>query len=159
MSARCATIRFVVSQDWFARLTGFPEDGYASTQSRVVVEGNELISTVSKRRYGIGALSLPPLAELRSRVALPTARRSTVRCLAGDARALHSEPEFEGALFQVASQFNLLEMVSPHVTPEQGVAGYAHDRTQGPARCDRGRCGHHLPQLPRTRRWRHRATS
>ena len=33
----------------------------------------------------------------------------------------------------MASQFNLLEMVAPHVTPEQGVARYAHDPTQGPA--------------------------
>jgi hypothetical protein len=36
-------------------------------------------------------------------------------------------------LFQVASQFNLLEMVSPDVTPERGVTRYQHDRTQGPA--------------------------
>jgi hypothetical protein len=42
-------------------------------------------------------------------------------------------PEYAGALFQVASQFNLLEMVSPEVTPEQGVTRYQHDKTQGPA--------------------------
>ena len=33
----------------------------------------------------------------------------------------------------MASQFNLLEMVSPTVTPEHGVTRYQHDRTQGPA--------------------------
>jgi hypothetical protein len=33
----------------------------------------------------------------------------------------------------VASQFNLLEMVSETVTPEDGVTGYQHDLTQGPA--------------------------
>jgi hypothetical protein len=33
----------------------------------------------------------------------------------------------------VASQFNLLEMVSPTITPEQGVTRYQHDHTQGPA--------------------------
>jgi hypothetical protein len=38
-----------------------------------------------------------------------------------------------GATFQVASQFNLLEMVGPNVNPEDGVAGYAGDCTQGPA--------------------------
>jgi hypothetical protein len=42
-------------------------------------------------------------------------------------------PENAGALFQVASQLNLLEMVSPEVTPEQGVTRYQHDHTQGPA--------------------------
>ncbi|WP_244472785.1 hypothetical protein [Methylobacterium sp. Leaf89] len=46
---------------------------------------------------------------------------------------MHLAPENRGALFQVASQFNMLEMVGPDVTPENGVAGYAHDRTQGPA--------------------------
>ena len=33
----------------------------------------------------------------------------------------------------VASQFNLLEMTSPAVSPEDGVTRYAHDPTQGPA--------------------------
>jgi hypothetical protein len=123
----------MASQDWFERLTGFREDDYASTQRRLVVDGDELHSTGNDNRYGIGNLSLPTLANLRSRVNLPAGQRSTVRCLAGDARALHAQPEFDGALFQVASQFNLLEMTSPHVTPEDGVARYASDPTQGPA--------------------------
>jgi hypothetical protein len=33
----------------------------------------------------------------------------------------------------VASQFNLLEMVGPEVTPERGIGIYEYDRTQGPA--------------------------
>jgi post-segregation antitoxin (ccd killing protein) len=121
------------SQDWFERLTGFREDDYAATQNRLIVDGDALVSTVNDKRYGVGNLSLPTLAELRCRVRPPAGQRSTVGCLVGDARALHSEPEFDGALFQVASQFNLLEMVSPHVTPEDGVARYAGDPTQGPA--------------------------
>jgi hypothetical protein len=51
----------------------------------------------------------------------------------GEARAMHVAPELEGALFQVASQFNLLEMTGPDVTPEAGVTRYVTDRTQGPA--------------------------
>ncbi len=50
-----------------------------------------------------------------------------------DVQALHLLPENAGAVFQVASQFNLLEMVGPSVTPEDGVGGYEFDRTQGPA--------------------------
>jgi hypothetical protein len=38
-----------------------------------------------------------------------------------------------GALFQVASQFNALEMIGPDFTPEDGVTRYQHDHTQGPA--------------------------
>ena len=120
--------------NWFERLTGFTESAdYAATQGRLAVEGDELVSTVNGRRYGIGELSLPTLAELRARVNPARGTRSSVRALVGDARALHSDPDFEGALFQVASQFNLLEMVSQRVTPEQGVSRYAHDHTQGPA--------------------------
>ena len=46
---------------------------------------------------------------------------------------MHQAPEYAGALFQVASQFNALEMTGPHVTPEHGVTRYQHDATQGPA--------------------------
>ncbi|MGI9210965.1 MAG: hypothetical protein ACR2HF_00685 [Methylococcaceae bacterium] len=51
----------------------------------------------------------------------------------GDVQALHVQSHKAGTLFQVASQFNLLEMVSPQVTPESGVGIYQHDKTQGPA--------------------------
>lgn len=50
-----------------------------------------------------------------------------------DVQQLHASPLNQGALFQVASQFNLLEMVSPRVTPEQGIGIYEYDHTQGPA--------------------------
>jgi hypothetical protein len=46
---------------------------------------------------------------------------------------LHRDPANARALFQVASQFNLLEMSAPDVTPEDGVTRYASDLTQGPA--------------------------
>ncbi len=36
-------------------------------------------------------------------------------------------------MFQVASQFNLLEMTSPNVIPEDGVGIYERDFSQGPA--------------------------
>jgi len=97
------------------------------------VEGDELVSTVNGKRYGIGELTLPTLAELRDRVNPARGQRSSARIVIADVQKLHSEPEFAGALFQVASQFNLLEMVSQHVTPEEGVTRYIYDGTQGPA--------------------------
>lgn len=57
----------------------------------------------------------------------------TVREVVADAKALHADPANAGALFQVASQFNLLEMASPDVTPDRGITRYEGDRTQGPA--------------------------
>jgi hypothetical protein len=119
--------------DWFSELTGFREESYERTRSRLEVEGDELVSTVNGARYGIGSLSLPTLAELRDRVEIPQGQRSTVRCVSGEARAMYSDPELEGALFQVASQFNLLEMTDPSMTPEDGVTRYSSDHTQGPA--------------------------
>ena len=121
--------------DWFERLTGFREGSYEDTRSRLEVDGRELRSLVNGRRYGIGELELVSLRSLRVRVAagagLPG--RLKVRNIRGDVRRLHQLPEYAGAQFQVASQFNLLEMVSPDVTPEQGVTRYQDDRTQGPA--------------------------
>ena len=119
--------------DWFEELMGFREEDYPRTQSRLTVEGDQLTSTVNGKRYGIGTLTMPTLEELRDRVEVPAGPRTTVRCVVADVAALHSEPELTGALFQVASQFNLLEMISPNVGPEDGVARYTGDHTQGPA--------------------------
>jgi hypothetical protein len=122
-----------MGDDWFADLTGFREDGYDSTRQRLAIDGDELVSTVNDSRYGIGELEVPTLGDLRSRVQVPMTKRSTVQCVVGEARAMHADPEFEGALIQVASQFNLLEMTGPSVTPEDGVTRYRYDLTQGPA--------------------------
>ena len=123
------------SHDWFERLTGFKESGYEETRSRLEIDGTKLRSRVNGRSYGIGELELPPLEILRDRKARTTNLWGTlkVNAISGDVRHLHQSPAYAGALFQVASQFNLLEMISPNVTPEQGVTGYQTDRTQGPA--------------------------
>jgi hypothetical protein len=125
--------------NWFHRLTGFSESDYRSDRSRLRVEGRHLVSDAHGRRWGIGEFEMPSLAELRQRAASAVdgsaspAGGLSVSAVSGDVRALHAQPEYAGALFQVASQFNMLEMVHPDFTPEDGVAGYEHDRTQGPA--------------------------
>jgi len=53
--------------------------------------------------------------------------------IVGDVRALHADPKNAGSVFQVASQFNCLEMVEPGVRPEDGITRYHSDPTQGPA--------------------------
>ena len=121
---------------WFEKLTGFRELGYAQTQAQFEVIGNRLHSRVNGRSWQVGVLETPSLAELRVRSA--TVREATqgvlrVRNIAADAHQLHTWPEVNGALVQVASQFNLLEMVSPAVSPEHGVTRYQSDATQGPA--------------------------
>jgi len=126
-------------RDWFERLTGFAEQagpaGYAATQAQLEVNGERLRSRVNGREYGIGRLELVSLQALRQRAQAGPAvpGQPGTRVLRGDVRAMHQRPELAGALFQVASQFNLLEMVGPQVTPEHGVGRYAGDPTQGPA--------------------------
>ncbi|MFG1317546.1 hypothetical protein [Xanthobacter autotrophicus] len=119
---------------WFFRLTGFEETGYHETRDRLAVGDGRLQSHVNGRTFGIGTLELVSLGELRQRVDAPSETpRLQVGFVQADARRLHRQRENAGALFQVASQFNLLEMVGYDVTPEHGVAGYEHDPTQGPA--------------------------
>ncbi|KAA0098874.1 hypothetical protein CIW49_13420 [Mycolicibacterium sp. P1-18] len=122
-----------MADDWFTRLTGFPERDYDDTRASLRVEDDQLVSTVSGARHGVGTLSLPTLAQLRTDTTFPRPQRSTIRCFTGEARSMHADPKLHGALFQVASQFNLLEMTSPYVTPEDGVTRYVDDHTQGPA--------------------------
>jgi hypothetical protein len=121
--------------DWFERLTGFRETGYAETRGKLAVDGQQLKSLVNGKSYGIGDLELVSLETLRQRVKSVGGQsgRLKVSIVTGDVREMHRRPEHAGALFQVASQFNLLEMTGPNVTPEDGVTIYQHDHTQGPA--------------------------
>lgn len=121
--------------DWFERITGFKETGYDTTRRQLEVEGTQLRSRVNGKSYSIGELELVSLQALRERLkasgGLPGRLKASI--VKGDVRELHRSPEYSGALFQVASQFNLLEMTSQRVTPEQGVTRYQDDGTQGPA--------------------------
>ena len=121
--------------DWFEKLTGFKEAEYETTRNQLELKGDQLLSRVNGRSYVIGTLELKSLHELRRNVvaADPDCSRLTFRNITGDVRALHQHDAFKGALFQVASQFNMLEMVDPSITTEQGVSRYDNDRTQGPA--------------------------
>ena len=117
--------------DWFSRLTGFNEGPYSTTRELLEVNGATLRSKVNDRSFCIGQFEMPSLADLRLRVAQDTGASgpNRVSIVTGDVRKMHQLPEYAGALFQVASQFNALEMVGPSVTPEDGVTRYEHDRT------------------------------
>ena len=122
--------------DWFEILMGFRETSYDDTRAKLKVDGSRLKSRINRKSYGIGELELVPLQSLRERMksagVLPPGRLKA-GVVTGDVRQMHQSPENAGALFQVASQFNLLEMTGPAVSPEDGVTRYQHDRTQGPA--------------------------
>ncbi|TWT48018.1 hypothetical protein Pla22_50180 [Rubripirellula amarantea] len=119
---------------WFEDITGIKEISPQQVQSELSVDGDRIVCP-NGNRIAYGRLETPKLDELRSRVAESNwvPGRTTFCEVIGDVRHLHRNAENAGALFQVASQFNLLEMSSPSVTPEQGVGIYENDHTQGPA--------------------------
>ena len=103
-----------------------------------------LVCSVNGQRWRVGSFATPCLAESRkTALAALRLRRQTdatfmlgrprVRFLYGDVSDLLVHEDLSLATFQVASQFNCLEFVDPHMTPEDGVAIYEDDRTQGPA--------------------------
>ncbi len=118
---------------WFERLMGFAEESPDQVRKNIQVDGEFLVSRVNGRRVRWGRLAMPSLAELRAACPDLSQDRASLDEIVGNVQKLHEDPENAGALFQAASQFNLLEMTGPHVTPEQGVAIYTYDGTQGPS--------------------------
>ncbi|KAF4675873.1 hypothetical protein FOL47_007114 [Perkinsus chesapeaki] len=138
--------------DWFEELFGFRERGasrfddpYVSVyQNMKLVRpgqysfGMEMVSRISGERFQVGSFEMPTLKDLRQSTPINyglRARRQTVQVqnIIADVKDLHRDRSNEGAVFQVASQTNFLEMTSPLGVPEDGITGYMHDHTQGPA--------------------------
>lgn len=120
---------------WFEVLTGFGEESPEQVRKNLLIDGDRIKSLVNGRSFAYGQLETPSLGDLRQRVASSsfTEKKLKLREVVGNVQNLHTDPANAGAIFQVASQFNLLEMTSPQVIPEQGIGIYEHDHTQGPA--------------------------
>lgn len=124
---------------WFEQLTGFSEQGAAQVRQMLSLNDDVLTSLANDKQFQVGQLFIPSLADLMAEAtaiqqsATFNAKPISVQEVIADVQSLHLDPQNAGAFFQVASQFNLLEMVSPTVTPDSGITGYQFDRTQGPA--------------------------
>ncbi|MEO0348722.1 MAG: hypothetical protein AAF282_01580 [Cyanobacteria bacterium P01_A01_bin.15] len=120
---------------WFNVLTGFLEQSANDVRSNFRLDGTQLTSLVNNRTLDAGGFTTPSLSQLRDTTGAlaGSGRNLRINELVGDVRLLHQDPANKHAVFQVASQFNCLEMASPHVTPEDGVGIYQEDLTQGPA--------------------------
>ena len=119
---------------WFESLTGLREDTPSVVRENIVIDGSILRSLKNVEEYVYGSLETPTLADLRERVASleHESAQLSLREIIADVQDLHLDAGNNGATFQVASQFNLLEMASPGTTPEDGVGIYEYDLTQGP---------------------------
>jgi hypothetical protein len=121
---------------WIQDLMGFREESPEQVRSLISVDGNTLLSKANGKRYVYGELEILSLRELRQRVdsfCPETKRKSTVREVVANVQDLHVNAANTNAMFQVASQFNMLEMISPQMKPEDGLSIYQQDLTQGPA--------------------------
>ena len=119
---------------WFKELTGFQEENPKQVRSNIDIDGNKLVSKVNNSKFICGQLEIPTLQELRNKISLDKYKsKIKISEIVGNVQEFHTDIENNGAFFQAASQFNLLEMVSPSVIPEEGVGIYEHDFTQGPA--------------------------
>lgn len=106
----------------------------AQLRAKLELRGDRLHSLVNGASYGAGIFSTPTLAELRQATASLAGGELMLEHLAtGDIFELHSRPEYRGAMFMAASQFNCLEFPHADVVPEDGVTNYVYDGTQGPA--------------------------
>lgn len=120
--------------NWFRALTGLSDDTPDAVRAAITVDAEGALILPDGRRLWPGVLTCPSLSELHAKTRQrPSAGQTTLRDHRGEAKALHADPAHAGAMFLVASQFNLLEMIAPHVTPEDGIARYSDDPTQGPA--------------------------
>ena len=121
---------------WFETLTGFPETSPDLVRANLQLEGERLTSLVNNRSFVAGEFTTPTLGTLRDVVQISTAGDPIrIEELVADVQSLHQDPSNANAVFQVASQFNCLEMAAPHMIPEDGVGIYQNDWTQGPACC------------------------
>lgn len=127
-----------MSNTWFSKLFGFRESkGYSFVKNKIVLADGKLTCTENNRVFEAGDFSTPSVKELREKVKLiepHDGKKLRIKMVAvQDIYKTHQETEYKGALFQVASQFNCLEFISPGVVPEVGITGYISDHTQGPS--------------------------
>ena len=124
--------------DWFEKLVGFKETSYQETKEKLKVQDNKLHSLVNGKSYEIGEFELLSLKALRERVKPYKNKKyqrdiNKIKIVKGDVQEFLRSENNNYSLFQVASQFNMLEMMNPSITPEDGITRYQYDKTQGPA--------------------------
>lgn len=120
---------------WFEKLVGFKEITPEQVRENIEIVDNKLISKINNQEFIFGRLETPSLEELRSQTESIVKYRSQIKVseVVGNIQTFHKDFSNYNSVIQVASQFNLLEMIGPDITPEDGVGIYEYDATQGPA--------------------------
>ena len=136
---------------WFEHVFGIPEPEKANlSQINDWIKTNfeydyfrnvlTVNTTNPSRSFDVGPFSTPSVSEMLNRLDdLPDKdlnRRLTFQVISDkqlDVIKYITNPNNANAVFQVASQFNCLEMKGPSVLPSNGITIYVSDKTQGPA--------------------------
>jgi hypothetical protein len=140
-----------IPSGWFKNVFGFDENAanFATThKDSFHVKKNpkpteSILMTVKGTEIDIGVFRYRSVEELlKVASANPSARsvfgvdstRNNLKyyIMTSTSRAIHTNPSYHDSIFQVASQFNALEMVNSTTTPQEGITNYVHDKTQGP---------------------------
>ncbi len=138
----------IKNQSWFKNYFGFNESEIPFSNRHAFLQEyfelrnedsdqGEIFCKKNGKTYRFGKLEIASLADLRAQVQTVLAKlpvqKNQVDEVVGDVSKFHEDPQNENAVFQVASQFNLLEMIGPELTPEDGITIYYKDGTQGPS--------------------------
>lgn len=123
-----------MKKTWFSDLFGF-EENVESVYENLYLEDGYLYSNMNGISCPIGTFNLVNEASLQNFLDYSGNKKGKLLYseVTADVADLITNPNNAGATFQVASQFNCLEMVGPNVTPSDGVSIYEYDLTQGPA--------------------------
>ena len=127
--------------DWFEHQFGFKES-LAAVKEHISVEevGDhiEIVSDVNKRRIKAGQFNIRFLPWYKERPMAPRGNGKffLIHGHAGlginEVMVNINDPSFNGATFQVASNFNCLDYGSYKKSAANGIKSYASDWTQGP---------------------------
>jgi len=116
------------ANSWFRNLFGFDEMGYRETRGQFKVRDGTMSCEANGAEFFVGPFEVLSLGELRSRLehSLSGADHDalgplTFQHIVGDAKELHAKRCNAHSVFQVASQFNCLEMMDSSLTPQDGI--------------------------------------
>lgn len=120
---------------WFEKLTGFKEQSAEQVRGQLEIVDDYFISRTTGQKCIFGRLEIPTLEQLKKQCPNLSSFNQKIEISerVGDIQEIHRNPANQHSLFQAASQFNLLEMVNPTISPEYGINNYEYDHTQGPA--------------------------
>ena len=128
---------------WFEDLFGFAEQSPAQVRKNLSIDGTRLTSLANNQSFDCGTLEIPTLEDLRisaTEIANESTERTKLTQVVGNVQNLHEAAENRRAMFQVASQFNLLEMAAPDAVPRGWCRNLRTRLHAGSCLCNRGRC-------------------